>query len=464
MRRQLLTSRRRLLSVSRWRTRLIFWTGAVAIGGSAAVFANGANYADHYFRMALNLAWWVPLILTPAGLVLVAFLTRKILPGAEGSGIPQAIAALRSRHEPHRNVLLSMRIAVGKILLTLIGLLSGASIGREGPTVHVGAAVMYSIGRFAKFPRHDIERGLILAGGAAGIAAAFNTPIAGIVFGIEEMSQSFEEETSGTMFLAVVLAGIVAVAVLGDYTYFGRTEAALGPYAHWIAVPICGVVGGAFGGVFSWAIVTGNRKLAPYVLRHPLYVAAACGLVVAGAGILSHGDAFGTGYTAAREMVTGVGHSSIFYPVLKMVATVASYFSGIPGGIFAPSLSVGAGLGDILGSLMPGIPATAVVILGMVAYFSGVVQTPITAFVIVMEMTGNQSMLLPLMATSFIAYGISTLICKQPIYRALAEAFVYRGPEPQPEVEAEAEVAEPESATAEDGEQTPAGDKPADRV
>jgi H+/Cl- antiporter ClcA len=462
MRRQLLSSQRRLLSVSRWKTRLVFWTGAVAIGGAAAVFAKGADYADHYFHLALKYGWWVPLILTPAGLVLVAFLTRKVLPGAEGSGIPQAIAALRSRNEPHRSMLLSMRIAVGKILLTLIGLLSGASIGREGPTVHVGAAVMYSIGRFAKFPRHDIERGLILAGGAAGIAAAFNTPIAGIVFAIEEMSQSFEEETSGTLFLAVVLAGVVAVAVLGDYTYFGRTEAAMVSYTNWIAVAVCGVVGGAFGGIFSWAIVTGNRKLRPFARRHPLYLAAACGLVVAGAGVLSGGDAFGTGYSAARELVTGTGHSTIFYPVLKMVATVASYFSGIPGGIFAPSLSVGAGLGDLLSNFMPGVPVTVVVILGMVAYFSGVVQTPITAFVIVMEMTANQTMLLPLMAASFIAYGVSTMICKQPIYRALSEAFVWV--EPKKEEDEKPEGEEGEAAPAEGEANTAADDKPSDRV
>jgi len=455
MRRPLITSRRRLLMVSRWKTRLVFWTGAVAIGGAAGVFARSADYAGHYFHLLLQFGWWLPLIVTPAGLVLVAYLTRKVLPGAEGSGIPQAIAALRSRHEPHRGVLLSIRIAIGKILLTLIGLLSGASIGREGPTVHVGAAIMYSIGRIAKFPRHDIERGLILAGGAAGIAAAFNTPIAGIVFGIEEMSQSFEEETSGTMFLAVVLAGIVAVAVLGDYTYFGRSHAAFHDLTNWVVVPICGVVGGAFGGVFSWIIVKGNRKLAPYVAKHPLYVAAACGIVVAAAGVLSHGAAFGTGYGAAKQLVTGVGHSTVSYPLFKMVATVASYFSGIPGGLFAPSLSVGAGLGDVLSRFLTQAPGTAVVLLAMVAYFSGVVQTPITAFVIVMEMTDNQSMLLPLMATSFIAFGISSLICKEPVYRALAEAYVYRGPEPKPEEMVGADI---------DEETTEEGEEPGDRV
>ena len=439
-------SNHHLLSVKHWKTRLVFWIGAVAIGTAAAGFAAGASYAEQLFHLGTQRYFWLPLIVTPAGLVAVVWFTRRFLPGAEGSGIPQAIAALTSRHEPHRKVLLSVRIAIGKIVTTLVGLMCGASIGREGPTVHVGAAIMYSIGRIAHFPRHDLERGLILAGGAAGVAAAFNTPLAGILFAIEEMSRSFDEKSSGTMLVAVVLAGVVAVAWLGNYTYFGHTEAAFVAATDWIAVLVCGVTGGLLGGVFSSVLVNGNRRLRPYVSRFPLRVALVCGLTVAAAGLLSGGAVFGTGYQEASKLVLGTDESSVFYPFLKMIATAASYFSGIPGGIFAPSLSTGAGLGHLLSQGMPEVPATAVVILGMVAYFSGVVQTPITAFVIVMEMTDNRSILLPLMATSFIAYGVSRVICPQPIYRSLAEAFIWK----PPEEEAGEEAATP--ATGNDGE------------
>ena len=129
-----------------------------------------------------------------------------------------------------------MRIAFGKMLLTLLGLMSGASIGREGPSVHIGASVMYSLGRFARFPPHYMERGLILAGGAAGIAAAFNTPLAGIVFVIEEMSQSFEQKISGIVTGGVVLAGVTALAVLGQYHYFGTSDAQILEISAWLAV------------------------------------------------------------------------------------------------------------------------------------------------------------------------------------------------------------------------------------
>jgi len=416
---------RQLLSAKRWKTRIVFWTGAIAIGITSAGFAVAAARIDHFFHSSVATIAWLPLIVTPAGLVAVAWLTRKYMRGAEGSGIPQAMAALRSQHEPHRGALLSLRIAFGKIMLTLLGLASGASIGREGPTVHVGAAIMYSIGRFAHFPRHDIERGLILAGSAAGISAAFNTPLAGILFAIEEMSKSFEEQTSGTLLVAVVLSGVMALAILGNYTYFGSTEATLVSFSDWIAVPVAGVAGGVLGGGFAWLLVAGNRRLRPVVAAYPVRVAAVCGLVVAVTGVLSGGAVYGTGYEEAQHIIGG-GSSSFFYPFLKIIATAASYFSGIPGGIFAPSLSAGAGLGQVLSLTMPEVAATAVVILGMVAFFSGVVQTPITAFVIVMELTDSQTMLLPLMATAFIAYGVSRLINPNPIYQVLAEAFLWR--------------------------------------
>jgi len=119
-----------------------------------------------------------------------------------------------------------------------------ASIGREGPTVQIGASIMHSLRRFTRFSVADIDRGLILAGGAAGIAAAFNTPLAGVVFAIEELSRSFEERTSGTIYTAVIVADVTSVALVGNYTYFGSTQASLTDPRMWVVVPVCGLLGG----------------------------------------------------------------------------------------------------------------------------------------------------------------------------------------------------------------------------
>ena len=418
------TLRNKLLCTTTWKIQLVFWFSAILVGIAATLFAITSEHTHSLFKQILAVSPYLPLIVTPLLLVFVAWLTRRFFPGAQGSGIPQSIAALNMPDHGMRTALLSLRIAAGKIVLTLLGLLGGASIGREGPTVHVGAAIMFSFGNLARFPQHFMDRGLILAGGAAGIAAAFNTPLAGIVFAIEEMSRSFEQRTSGTILTAVVIAGITAIAIQGPYTYFGTSNASLPLSSSWLAVLVCGVLGGGLGGLFSRGLISSTRKLAPWHLKYPLRIALICGLGIAIIGIFSGGSTYGTGYDEARLLVTGEGKLDPSYPLMKLFATFVSYLSGIPGGIFAPSLATGAGIGAFFAQWFTAVPIETIVLLGMVGYFTGVVQTPITAFVIVMEMTGNHGMLLPLMLTALLAQGTSKLICPQAIYVAMAEPFM----------------------------------------
>jgi H+/Cl- antiporter ClcA len=415
---------RNLVSPDAWKTRIIFWTGAVIVGLVAIAFAETSEFANDAFHALIERWPYAPLLICPTGLALVAFLTRRFFPGAQGSGIPQAIAALGMTEHSTRSRVLSLRIAIGKILLTLTGLLSGAAIGREGPTVHIGAAIMFSLGRFGNFPQHYMDRGLILAGGAAGIAAAFNTPLAGILFAIEEMGRSFEEHNSGTLLTAVFIAGITVVAIQGNYVYFGSTGTSMALGSTLTPVLICGITGGLLGGLFSQSLIWSTHRLASFAKRRPIVLAAACGFGIAMIGLLTGGLTFGTGYEEARQVITGEGKLPLYYPFLKMLATLVSYLSGIPGGIFAPSLASGAGLGAALSDLMTTVPTGTVVILGMVGYFTGVVQTPITALVIVMEMTNDTELVLPLMATAFIAHISSRVICPHSIYRVLAESFL----------------------------------------
>ena len=271
------------------------------------------------------------------------------------------------------------------------------------------------------------ERGLILAGSAAGVAAAFNTPLAGIVFAIEEMSRSYEHRTNGLILSTVILAGIASVALLGNYSYFGVTSASIGALSDWPAVIACGLVGGVGGACFSWLVLGCTTRLRAFItrrpMRHTMIVAVIAGLIVAVLGIASHGATYGTGYEQARGALEGTPLPWIYAP-MKLLATLASTLSGIPGGIFAPSLSVGAGLGSALAPFFPGTSAGAIVVLGMAGYFAGVVQAPITAFVIIVEMTADHGMVIPLMAAAVIGFGTSRLICPQPLYHTLAEYFI----------------------------------------
>ena len=185
---------RRLFKIisARWQRRAIFLLGGIAVGASAVALAQLADLAQIAFSALVSKFRYASLVVTPLGFALSVFLTNRFFRNAQGSGIPQAIAARHLTDQTARESLVSLRIAAGKTILTLFGLLCGASVGREGPTVQIGASIMFALGRFS--PRR--QPGLILAGAAAGVAAAFNTPLAGIVFGIEEMSRAFETRTS----------------------------------------------------------------------------------------------------------------------------------------------------------------------------------------------------------------------------------------------------------------------------
>jgi H+/Cl- antiporter ClcA len=414
----------------RWRRRLMFVGGGLLTGVLAAGLTVSANAVQGVFQSYLARWPYMPLAVTPSGFALAAWLALRVFPNTQGSGIPQAIAARKLEDRDARDRLVGLRVAVGKILLTLMGLLAGASTGREGPTVQVGASVMYLIGGFS--PRR--QPGLILAGAAAGVAAAFNAPLAGIVFAIEEMSKGFEARTSGLIIAAVILAGLVAQALLGDYTYFGSTAAALPIGTAWMAVPICGVIGGFSGAVFSRILVAVPDMIPGRALirRHPVMFAALCGLGVALCGIIGGGQIFGTGYDQARNVLHHTGNMPLDYAPLKLLATALSSVAGVPGGIFSPSLSVGAGIGGDVARLFHHAEPGPIVLLGMVAYLTGVVRAPITGFVIVSEMSGDHSMLVALMAAALIADFCARTINREGVYHLLAKRFLPVATSPGP--------------------------------
>jgi H+/Cl- antiporter ClcA len=225
------------------------------------------------------------------------------------------------------------------------------------------------------------------------------------------------------------------MAVLGNYTYFGISNASIDNYA-WPAVVVCGLTGGLMGGLFSRFIVAVLSYNLPWgigtqIKRHPYFFAGLCRFGVAIIGVCSHDTVYGSGYRAARHLIEGSASVPWSFGLLKMGVTALSSISGIAGGIFAPSLATGAGLGANIAHFFPSLPTTVLVILGMVAYFSGIVQAPITAFVIVFEMTNNHAMIVPIMAAALIGSVTSKLVCPNPVYHALAENTLRQMNQPQ---------------------------------
>ncbi|MFS8136952.1 MAG: chloride channel protein [Thermomonas sp.] len=412
-----------LLSGEDWRRRAALWCGALVVALAAMLFTRASDAAFSVFKQVQhNSPYWAFLV-TPSVFALLAWVTSRGLQSTRGSGIPQVIAALdmpQAEREHH----LSLKVSAAKLCLTVGGLLGGASIGREGPTVHVGAGIMHAIGRRFGFGNdHDTAR-FMLAGGAAGIAAAFNTPLAGVVFAIEELSGTFEHRFSGTLLTAVLVGGVASLALLGNYTYFGHVSATLPLGQGWLAILLCGSLCGFAGGGFSrmlLAAVDGKpRWLGRLRADYPVLLAAGCGLVLAILGVYFSAGAFGTGYEQARSLVQGHAMVGQDFGLVKLAANLVSYLAGIPGGLFSPALAVGAGLGHNIATLLPGVNASVIVLLGMSAYLTGVTQAPLTSAVISMELTDSSDLLLPILATVLIARGCSSLVCHTPVYKALA--------------------------------------------
>jgi H+/Cl- antiporter ClcA len=422
-----------------WLRRIAFWLGAATVGAAAVGFALGADFAQEIFH-----TWLVPqgywlLVIMPAAFSGLTWVTRRFFRGAEGSGIPQTLAALHHPDPAEKRRLLSLRLAAAKIVLTCGGLLSGASIGREGPTVHIGAALLYQLREYIKLPTAIRDRGLIVAGAGAGIAAAFNTPLAGIVFVIEEMTRSFEDKTSGVLLTAVILAGLVAIALQGNYIYFGQLGES-GTADLGLAVLFAGMLGGLLGGLFSRTLLvfTANGLPGPagrWLRVRPVVFAGLCGLLLAALGLASGSIVFGSGYEEARAQLAGEAQASTYYGLLKMLATWISFASGIPGGLFAPSLSAGTGLGPLIASLLPAADPRTLALLGMAGYFAGVVRAPLTTIVILLEMTRLNALALPVMLTALLASSVSRMVCPQSLYATLAKRFL--GPPAPPAVKPE---------------------------
>jgi H+/Cl- antiporter ClcA len=408
------------LNESEWRRRTATLGGGILLALSALLFARLSDAAQALFRgHAPALGLWA-LLYVPAVFALVAWITRRWFAAARGSGIPQVIAAAGQPDGAEAHRLLSLPVALAKSALTIAMLLAGASLGREGPTVQIATAINVSIHRWMKVP---ITSGVIIAGGAAGVAAAFNTPLAGVAFAIEELAAAYEQRVALLVMMAVMIAGFISLGLNGDYLYLGRMTTAIALRTALVVIPVVGIAGGIFGGLFSRSLLFLLRaRRVPVAGVHPVLLAGLCGLGLAAIGVASHGLSWGTGYAATRGLVEGLSQPWWSFPA-RLGATFLTAVSGTPGGIFAPSLAVGAALGNVIALAFPHAALGPIALLAMIAYFTGVVRAPLTAVIIVSEATAAHAMVVPLFAAALIADGISALICHERLYHGLSHSF-----------------------------------------
>ncbi len=422
---------REFLDISRQR-RMIFPRAALVglcAGLVALAFRAALTGADH-LRMEM-MAWacgrpawgWLFAIgLTALGAALAVALTRRYAPEAAGSGIPHLEAVLHRIRELRWRRLLPVKFAGG---VMAIG--SGLALGREGPTVQMGGAVGAAIARLLRTPERE-RLTLISAGAGAGLAAAFNAPLSGLVFVLEEVRRDFQPIVFGAAFLAAAVADIVARIGSGQFPVFSVPAYPIPPLSSMPVFALLGVAAGLLGVAFNRSLLATIRAYARIPSRWVVPAAAVTGGLVGLAGWFSPG-LIGSGHALAESTLKGeivLGAIPLLFAA-RFLLTTASYGTGAPGGIFAPLLVLGALLGLAVGQvahhLMPAVvpvPA-AFAVVGMAAFFTAIVRAPLTGIMLILEMTGNYSQMLPLLVSCFCAYATAEHVKELPIYEALLQ-------------------------------------------
>jgi H+/Cl- antiporter ClcA len=364
------------------------------------------------------LLWTAPLAVIVSFLI-GYFISRESI----GSGIPQVIATVEASAPSHihENLLkrfLSVPMILAKIAGSCLCVLGGGVTGREGPTLQVSAAIFYQVSKYwpKRFSKPQLQ-GMILAGGAAGLASAFNTPLGGIVFAIEELSKSHISAVRTAVFQSVIIAGILAQLFLGNYLYLGDTKFGTFPAEVLIqTILIAGIVG-IVGSGFAEALYRVTKWRAQKSFAVKISMTVICGLLLSltiylmGPATVGAGKGFMTNLLQDPNAAT-----TPLVPLARIFGNFFTYIGGVIGGVFAPALASGAALGQLIAQLMGFASVKLMILVGMVAFLTGITRTPFTSFILVLEMSNSHEVILYLMLASVIANVCSRVVNSQSFY------------------------------------------------
>ena len=386
-------------------------------------FLEVSDYAQHSFKNLIGTDPYLSFIITPIVFVGIVYVAKYYCHYVQGSGIPQLIAATDSRNKSIREQLLSFRIALGKIGFIFLGMLGGAPIGIEGPSIHIGGSIFYGFNRFIKLNRKFLIHALIAIGGSAGLIVAFNAPIAGFLFAYEEIGRKLKKQA---LILIAIMSGIVylfAIMYRGDANYLTNLSTySLELTLVWQLLPLA-ILAGVLGGLFSKSTLFLINKFITHSKLKIITIAVVLGFIVASFNYLSTGQVAGSGKDEVLLMLGGTD-LGLDFVVMKYFATLTSLASTIPGGLFMPSISIGAGIGSEVASFYTQIDTQVIIIMAMIAYLSAVIRAPLTSVFVILEMTTTLHLLIPGLMIAFIANWISKQIFAQPIYEALADNYL----------------------------------------
>lgn len=421
--------------ISEWTLKipgLPYWILAFIAGLISVAYSTVFRWSELWVIKLASYNPYLFLIIIPIGFLIAWFLVWFFAPNATGSGIPQVMAMIETgenRLPEALNSMLGIKTTIIKIASSFICIFVGGAIGKEGPTVQISASIFNILGGKLKKIFSDISyESLLVAGGAAGIAAAFNTPLGGIVYAVEELSRAHINKFKTALITAVIVAGITAQWLLGSYLYLGYP--ALGtllykniPWAILIGI-LGGFAGAAFGKILYKLLSLRKKITKPLSLA---LLAVTVGLIFAILVVAFDQRILGPGKELMTNMLfstplTQLSDIKLF--VVRFVGPILTQISGAAGGIFAPSMAAGGSIGAIL-SYFAGIEYhNLFIILGMIAFLTGVTRAPFTSFVLVLEMTDRHSVIFLMMIAALIANICSRFIDVESFYERVRDDFL----------------------------------------
>lgn len=412
---------------------LPFWVASLLTGLIAVFYSQIFAFLESRTLLITRHHTWEIFILTPACFLFAWWIVQRFAPNARGSGIPQVMAAIElanPRDDKKVTKLLSLKVFFVKIISSFTMILGGGLIGKEGPTIQIAGTIFRKINEWLPswWPKIS-KRNMIMTGAAAGLAAAFNTPLGGIVFAVEELTKTHISYFKTALFTAVIIAGLTAQGLLGPYLYLGYPNVMNLSKFIFFPLILVAIVSGLLGSTMSKIILIIFRWKRNFKFRyqHILYVLL-CALIIAAIAFFLDPRILGSGKEIMTTTLFSTEKKVEWYTATyRILGTILSFTTGAAGGIFAPSLGAGAGVGSLLAGWLEvsANNANLLILCGMVGFLTGVTRTPFTSAILVLEMTDRHNVIFHLMIAGLIANLVSMLIDKHSLYDHLKVQYMH---------------------------------------
>jgi H+/Cl- antiporter ClcA len=429
---------RQLIKGNKLRTSVLqalpFWIASLVTGVIAVLYTKLFEQAEKWGQLFYKAHSWTIFLLAPGGFLLAWLLVKQVDTYASGSGIPQVMAAIElttPEEDGQVKKLLNIRMMLVKIGSSLLMIFGGGAIGREGPTIQIAGTVFRKIDEWLpeSWPKIS-KRNMILTGAAAGLAAAFNTPLGGIVFAVEELAKTHFSHFKTSVFTSVIIAGLTAQAFLGPYLYLGYpviTQSSAYMLMAVIPVALLAGLGGSGMGLLILKILNWKARLKNRY-SEMLFVLF-CALLMCTFAYFVNTSILGSGKAEMTQLLfTGSKRIGWQIPLARTLGPLLSFTTGASGGIFAPSLSAGATIGAFIAGLfdLSASNTNLLILSGMVAFLTGVTRSPFTSAILVLEMTDRHNVIFFLMLSGIAASLVSSLVSKHSLYEYLKLQYILK--------------------------------------